>query len=365
MMLRRPVILTTMQEDFRKIGLLSEDEGLDEVDNPENPRDVQSPDPSTMSGLDNSAGGGNAKAKQSGANQPKPAMAPSDKNDHEDPLQAGGAQRGKNRGAGHKAGDMREMDQYKDQGGQVLPKAADQGKNADKALGLKPVKKHAGMTAGTNKSYGESAFDRAFGLLDEVGNILRGISTDEDFNHILRGVRLVSENSALLADRMTEISEVFSVDEAVSTLENLSEDAAELYGLIEMNLDGHSGEEEEERAAVRNSKVAAESRSDRDPTKTYDVPSPAFKEQVEEMLGAMVSEFMEHLKAYDGALSEMSKAMDGDDADDGEDDKKKSKSDDDDDDDGDDDDKGKGKGRMGEKFAAMRTKFRGKSEGGY
>ena len=355
MMLRRPVILTSMQEDFRKIGLLSEDENLDEVDNPEHPRDIPSPDPSAMGGLDNSAGSGNSKAKHGTARQPKPAMSPSDRSDHEDPLAAGGAQKGKLRKAGHKAGDMREGDSYRDAGGQTLPAASDQGRKPDTALGLKPVKKHAGMKV--SKSYGENAFDRALGILDEVGDIMRGLSIGEEFNHLLRGVRLVSENSALLADRMTEISEVFQVEEAVFAMEELSEDAAELFGLIEMNLDGHTGEEEEERAAVRNSRMAQESRSDRNPTEVYDIPSPAFKEHVEEMLGAMVSDFMEHLKAYDTALSAMTEAMDDDDDDDDdddEDDKKSKKSKSDDDDDGE-----NGKGRMGGKFAEMRSKFRG------
>ncbi len=353
-MFRRPVILTTMQEDFRAIGLLAEDEVIDEVDNPQNPRDIPSPDPSTMSGLDNSAGKGNSSAKHDTANQPKPAMAPSDKKDHEDPLQAGGAQKGKLRGAGHKAGDMRETkDGYKDQNGQILPKAADQGKNPDKAGGLKPVKKHAGMSEG---DFGQTAFERAVGLVAEVGDILKGIGINEEYHAILRGVRLVAENSALLADRLIEISEGFEVDESVSAMEDLSEDAAELYGIIEMNLDGHKGEEEEERAAVRNSKAAQESRgsSDRDPTKPYDVPSPAFKEQVEEMLGVMVGQFMEHLKAYDEALSEMSN---------GDDDKDKDKSGDDDKDkngdNGNGDDDGNGKGRMSSKFDKMREKFRG------
>lgn len=353
-MFRRPVILTTMQEDFRAIGLLAEDEVLDEVDNPQNPRDIPSPDPSTMSGLDNSAGGGNAPAKHDTANQPKPAMAPSDKKDHEDPLQAGGAQKGKLRGAGHKAGDMRETnDKYKDQGGQTLPKALDQGKSPDKAGGLKPVKKHAGMSEG---DFGQTAFERATGLVAEVGEILRGIGVTEEYRAILRGVRLVAENSALLADRLTEISEGFEVDESVSAMEDLSEDAAELYGIIEMNLDGHKGEEEEERAAVRNSKAAQESRgtSDRDPTKPYDIPSPAFKEQVEEMLGVMVGQFMEHLKAYDDALSEMTK---GDDDDKNGDDDKDKNGNDDDNDDGNGD--GNGKGRMSSKFDKMREKFRG------
>ena len=348
-MFRRPQILTTMQEDFRAIGLLAEDENLDEVDNPKNPRDIPSPDPTAMGGLDNSAGGGNSKAKHSTANQPKPAMGPDDKKDHEDPLAAGGAQKGKLRNAGHKAGDMREMhDEYHDKGGQVLPKASDQGQKPDKAGGLKPVKKHAGM------KYGENAFERAAGLVAEVGEILQGINIGEEFNHMLRGVRLVSENSALLADRMTEISEHFQVEDSVAFLEELSEDAAELYGIIEMNLDAHKGEEEEERAAVRNSRMAQESRSrsDRDPMTTYDVPSPAFKEQVEEMLGSMVESFMEHLKAYDDALSEMAK------------DDKDDKDDNDDKDDDDKDEYKGGKGRMGEKFKKMRDNFRGKSEGG-
>ena len=121
-----------MQEDFRAIGLLAEDETLDEVDNPQNPRDIPSPDPTTMGGLDNSAGAGNSKAKQACANQPKPAMSPSKDGDHEDPLQAGGAQKGKLRGASHRSGDMREGsvgpgghkgdgmgDKYKDQNGQA------------------------------------------------------------------------------------------------------------------------------------------------------------------------------------------------------------------------------------------------------
>ena len=57
---RYPVHLTTIEEDFKKIGIIPEDqlteshseEGneLTELDNPQNPRDVPSPDPSTLGG---------------------------------------------------------------------------------------------------------------------------------------------------------------------------------------------------------------------------------------------------------------------------------------------------------------------------
>jgi hypothetical protein len=53
-----------VEEDFRRIGLLPEKK-LDEVDDPAKPRDIPSPDPSTLSGLDDSEG--EKSAHQAGA----------------------------------------------------------------------------------------------------------------------------------------------------------------------------------------------------------------------------------------------------------------------------------------------------------
>src|ERR1700744_2031268 len=83
----KKVILTTVEEDFRAIGLLPK---LQESDDPTQPRDIPSPDPSTLAGLDDSEG--DKAAHLPGAKQPKPKMGPPpDDSDVMDPDEDGGS----------------------------------------------------------------------------------------------------------------------------------------------------------------------------------------------------------------------------------------------------------------------------------
>ena len=68
---RKNFVLTTVEEDFKKIGIipensLTESSQLHEMDDPRNPRDIPSPDPSTLGGqMDQSGNSINTKARHS------------------------------------------------------------------------------------------------------------------------------------------------------------------------------------------------------------------------------------------------------------------------------------------------------------
>lgn len=317
--------LTSLEEDFKKIGLIPPSR-LDETDDPKKPREVSSPDPSTLSGLDDSEG--EKSAKQPGAKQPKPKMGPpADDSEAMDPLEDGGSKGAQKGGkgpyvkvAGGKEASIKGESKHngytdaKNQPG-LKAKGKNKGEKPQIAQGLKPTKKVAGMSAGGAKMEMESKgpLSRAVKLLSETEEIIQGIRTDEHTDEVKRSFRLVSENSALLADRLSEISSLFEVDEHIEEMEELSKDAAEAIDCIEMEI--HSGgNDEDEAAAVANSGEAAgetiedmdeadeKVKSDRKPDETYDVPSPAFKEEVESLLQAMVEKLMNVLEAYDGAL---------------------------------------------------------------
>ena len=102
-------------------------------------------------------------------------------------------------------------------------------------------------------------------------------------------------------------------------MEALSSDAAEALDIIENELET-GGDDADEADAVRHSSDVSEESdldeedSDRDASKPYDVPSPAFKEQSEKVLHAMVSKLMDALETYDSVLEDMGleSADDGD-----------------------------------------------------
>lgn len=320
-MARYPIVLSSMEEDFRKIGLLPE---LSETDDPTKPRDVPSPDPDTLGGLDDSEG--EKSAHMAGAKQPKPKMGP-DADDAEksgyDPDEDGGgtgAQKGPkgsySKVAGGKEASVESM-QYSAAGKQPMSgKGKKQGEKTVIAKGLKPAKKVAGMMK-------EGRFTKAASLIEEVSGLLRSVQIDEEIDQLLHSFRLVAENAALLSDRLSEISEEFQVDDIVSQMEDLSKDAVEVIDIIENELEDVGGDEEDDEAIAHSSDVQeGKEGSDRNPDEPYDIPSPAFavKEQSERVLNVMVNKLMDALEGYDNALVEMGMGDAGGD-DDGDDEK--------------------------------------------
>ena len=315
------VILTTVEEDFRKIGLLPE---LSEADDPTKPRDVPSPAPEAGEGLDDSEG--DKSAHQAGAKQPKPKMGPAAddaKKSGLDPEDDGGSVGAQKGGSGYKKvqGSKEaslESKQYMKMGKQPMAgaKGKNKGEKAQAARGLKPVKKHAGMMK-------ESRFNKAAALIEEVNGLLTSVQIDEEIDELMRGFQLVAENSALLADRFTEVSGEYQVESVIEEMEELSSDAAEAIDIIEMELNDMGSDSDEEEATRHSSDVSEEAdldevekKSDRNAEKPYDVPSPAFKEQSEKVLNAMVSRLMEALESYDNILDEMGMMPDMEAADD-------------------------------------------------
>lgn len=316
---RYPRVLTTVEEDFRKIGLLQE------TDDPAKPRDIPSPDPSTLSGLDDSEG--DKKAHTPSAKQPKPKMGPAaddaEKSGY-DPEEDGGSKGATKGGSGKYTppaggkeaglkGESKAAYQNSKKGVGPKGKGKNKGQKPALAMGLKPVKKHAGMKA-------EGTFGKAANLIEEVNDLLRGVQIDEEIDGLMRGFRLVAEDAALLADRLTEISDRYHVEEMVAAMESLSQDAVEALDIIENDIEiGLVGNDEEENSAIAHSADAEEDvndideeddgekkvKSDRDPDKEYDIPSPAFKEEVEGVFKVMVATLMDGLEAYDAALDEM------------------------------------------------------------
>jgi hypothetical protein len=337
---RYNVKLTTMEEDFKAIGLIPENEltesnEFQEVDNPNNPRDIPSPDPSTLGGnVDSSGDSINTKAHHKTGKQPRPRIAPDDKNDHDTAMDGGGDPRkGKSAGGYNKKPNMREgnyetgpdsshgYSQY-----QILAKKPgmeksssghyDGGKDPDSAEGLSPTNQHAGMTTNSGKNKKKkmesSSVRRASRLMGEVEALLHGAQTQEDFDHLERGFFLIGENAALLADRLTEISEHFEVEHVVDAMEGLSNSAIEALSIIEMTV----SHEAEKKKSIANGKWAAEDRDDDDELSVEDI---------ENLFQAMTLDLMDAVEAYDAVLAEMSKKDDDDDDDDDDEDDKKGK----------------------------------------
>lgn len=311
--MRHPVILSSKEDDFRKIGLLPP---LTESDDPSVPRDIPSPDPATLGGLDDSEG--EKSAQSASAKQPKPKMGPAaDDSSVMDPDEDGGsagAQKGGSGGgrvAGTKEASIRaESAQYiiaKKQPG-LKGKGKNAGKKPAIAKGLKPVDKKVGMVK-------ESRFSAANNLIEEVQGLLRSVEIDEEIDQLLRSFRLVAENSVLLADRLTEISDQYKVEHIVAAMEELSQDAVEALEAVEAELETMDGESDEDEAVRHSSDVSEADEgekkpksklgSDRDADEVYDIPSPAFKEEVEDILQLMVGRLMDAVEAYDVAIDHM------------------------------------------------------------
>jgi hypothetical protein len=304
--MRHPVVLTSVEEDFRAIGLLP---ALNEADDPKEPRDIPSPDPSTLDGLDDSEG--DKEAETPTARQPKPKMGPPDDDAEEsgyDPDEAGGTQqkaKGEYKKVPHGKEASMESKMYRKSDRQ--PMMANKKNRGDKimmAKGLQPVKKIGGMKEES------TALNKANKLLEEVSGLIKGVQTDEAVDEMLRSFKLVAENAALLSDRLTEISDQYEVEGITSEMEELSRDAVEMIDIIENELElSNVGDCGDEDAVEHSSDVHEDNdgkpKADHNPNEPYDIPSPAFKEQTETVLNAMVAKLMDSLETYDHALIEM------------------------------------------------------------
>lgn len=337
---RYPVQLTTIEEDFRAIGLLPQEElressgALYEGDDPRNPRDIPSPDPSTLAGNDDSEGSINKNARHKYARQPRPRIAPSDQSDHEDPMDAGGKMSSKRAGSYNKKPNYREgvdgnpkseyPDGYKTLRKRMVDKSKgahyDGGEDPAVAQGLAPTKKIGGM--------GESGYmNRAAELVGELDALVHGSQVNEDFDNLGRGFALLGENAALLAERLVDISDDFDIEGAYAAMESLYDSASEAYDIVEMKVT----HETDKRAAIANgARVKEEDTGDEE----LEV------EDIKDAFRLMTLDLMDAVEAYDAAIAEM---VD---------------SDDDEDDDDDDDEKGK-RGKMkesvGDRLAALRA----------
>ena len=313
---RYPIVLTSMKEDFQKIGLLPEEEltedtgyegqHLMEVDDPRNPRDIPSPDPSTMGGKADRQRSINRRARHSTATQPRPKVAPDEKNDHDDALQAGATQGGKSAGSYNKKPNYREEYEYDEddyeEGMEQGPdqshgysqykivaktpgmddtdsKHSDRGKSADKAQGNSPTKKIGGM--------GEaSSLRRAADLIGEVEALVHGARVDEETDDMARGFMLIGENSAILADRLAEISDVYEVEHVIDAMEDLSRAAIEALDIIEAKASFQA----DKRAAIATGKWMPEEDEEE------------VEEGLKEAFQAMTLDLMDAVESYDEVL---------------------------------------------------------------
>lgn len=311
--------LTTLEEDFRAIGLLPQKQ-LSEVDNSAEPRDIPSPDPSTDTGSDMQA----MPARNKYAKQPKPKMTPTETDDHDEPEDAGGTQGGKKGGsykpvAGGKEASLRREDaeypsSYKELKNAIMKRAtpaANQGKAPAVAQGLAPTDKIAGMS----KKHEGRNLSRAAELVGEVEALLAGSQMSEDYNNLAHGFALISENCSLLADRLVDIAEHYNVDHAIKAMEELYNNAIEASQIIEM-------------------KSKKKDDKDDDDDDDDDDADEAL-ESIKEAFRLMTLQLMDAVESYDATITEMSKDDDDDDDKDDDDD-----DDDKDDDKDDDDDKG-------------------------
>lgn len=336
---RYPVHLTTLEEDFRAIGLLPGRE-ISEMDDATEPRDIPSPDPSTLHGLDDSEETGGARHKY--AKQPRPKMAPDDSDDHDDPLDAGATQHGAKRAGSYKPvayGKEASLesvgypDGYTTLKGKLLDRVkmlTPTGPEPKIAQGLAPA---TDTGLGTPKRMESANVSRAAELVGEVEALIAGSQMDEDTNNLSHGFYLIAENCSLLADRLIDIAESYNVDSAIEMIENVYHNAVEAHSIIE------SSDEELDLASLK------------------------------EAFRIMTLALMDAVEAYDGTISEMSEDDDEDDdedehghgdhdhGDEHDDDDDDEHDDDDDDEHDDDDDQEEGKhlGGMAAKMAMLRA----------
>lgn len=323
---RYPIQLTTLEEDFRAIGLLpaKDTREISETDNSNAPRDIPSPDPSTAAGNDDSQP---TPARHKYAKQLKPKMSPDEGGAPYDPEGDGGSQKKGGGGSYSPPRGGKESRVESDEGhvnagykllkSKIMKKVKDTGQAPAVAQGLAPVKSIAGMKKeGANVS-------RAAELVSEVEALLNGSQMDEEFNGLVQGFDLISTNCSLLANRLVDIAEHYNVDKAITAMESLYNNAIEAKGILE---DAAKAKEDEEDLDL---------------------------ESVKDAFRMMTLTLMDAVEAYDATISEMKKDDDDDDKDDDSDD------DDDDDDDSDDDDDDDDKGGIAARMAKLKAGKKG------
>jgi len=361
---RYPVHLTTVEEDFKAIGIIPETQLVEshdqhgnlltELDNSQNPRDISSPDPSTLGGNDDSGSSIETRARHATGRQPRPRISPDERNDHDDPLSAGATQRGRSAGKYSKAPNYRE--DYDDHEGdeyeegyeegpdpshgysqyKILAKnigmdgASDKGKKPDRAEGNAKTKKIAGMSE-------RAGMGRAADILSEVDALVRGAQTDENIDNLIRGFSLLGENAALLADRLVEISESFEVGHVVSAMESLSHNAIDALDILEATVSF----QKDKKQAIKNGEYKVEDDED-------------VLEDIALVFQEMTLDLMDAVESYDVVLEQISEAYYGEGEDDDDD------SDDDDSDNDDDDDDDDEKKSVKKKMESMRRMYGGR-----
>lgn len=302
---RKQVVLTTMEEDFRNIGLLPEEElseeshELSEVDDPKGPRDVPSPDPNTLPGLDDRWGSKAGRHKY--AKQPKPALSPEDYDDHDDPDEAGSTQdkpaerrfgkRGRS-GDGHEQG-LEKNTKYDVLKKRILgkPKGVyqDDGEDPEVAQGLSVTSRIGGMRQ--ESRYTATASE----LLNEVNEILKGAQASEDLDSLREGFALVAENAALLADRLEDIHEHYDVEGAIQEMEELAENAIDAYEITEMQISKEDDIKKSIKKGFRQAEEVEEELQE----------GVEVTENLKEVFKDFTLNLMDVVEAYDGTISEM------------------------------------------------------------
>lgn len=287
-----------MEEDFKKIGLIPNNSLTEEDGNPSKEpykaRNVPSPDPSTLPGLDDSEG--NKSAKSDGAKQPKPKMSPSDDADYDVDEDGGSEGAGKKGSGSAKVVQGSKEASLKGEAKEMLKKmvlkADPQGKYK-KAKAKNPEVNKVITKGGHPAMEDEEILDRAAAMIEEVEELLSTIAEREELNNLIKGFKLVSENAANLADNLVDMADEYEVEDTIEALEGLAVDAAEVAEVFESvdleELDMEDDEEDMEEGA--------------EAYKPRTVKTAKMK-KAEDLFRAMVTTLMDALEAYDATIDE-------------------------------------------------------------
>lgn len=307
---RYPVKLTSLEEDFRAIGLLPQLQ-LREVDDSTEPRDVPSPAPETEVDDDMVA----MTARHKYAKQPKPRMAPDVMDDHDDPLEAGGTMGKKSKGSYKSVGGSGEasiarLEGSEPKGYQMMKNrimnGSKEGETPAIARGLAPADKKMKVSKLVKKE--STNMRRSSQLVSEIEALISGNQVSEDYRNLSYGFSLISENCSLLADRLVDLAEHYNVDEAIATMESLYENAIEASKIVKMKADKDSEDMEDTVAKSKNKKDADDDDSEDDDEDTL--------ESIKEAYRLMTLQLLDAVESYDATMSEAKAESDDEDCDD-------------------------------------------------
>jgi hypothetical protein len=325
---RYPVQLTSLEEDFRAIGLLPQLQ-LREVDDSTEPRDVPSPAPETEVDDDMPA----MTARHKYAKQPKPKMAPDVMDDHDDPLEAGGTMGKKSKAsyksvAGSGEASISRLEASEPKGYQMMKNrimnGSKEGETPAIARGLAPADKKMKVSKLVKKE--STNMRRSSQLVSEIEALINGNQVSEDYKNLSYGFSLISENCSLLADRLVDLAEHYNVDEAIATMESLYNNAIEASKIVEMKADKDS-EDMEDTVVKSKKKKDADDDDSEDDEDTL--------ESIKEAYRLMTLQLLDAVESYDATMSEAKAESDDEDCDDdSEDDDEDSEEDDSEEDNG-------------------------------